>query len=105
RATASARRHQRLHALLKRLVRALPPPVGQGAVGVDLQGQVTLVRSDGHQVEWGPPDDLQLVWSATQGFDAPLARRLLRTRASGIPTPRMHTQVGGTAIHTETLGR
>lgn len=75
------RRRARLQHAIASLQRVVPPPVGHGAVGFDLDARPTQVVSDGHQVRWGPVAEFAVLFDGT-GFDAPTARRLLRALAT-----------------------
>ncbi len=88
-------RRGRLTLLLARLRSAVPPPRGTAAVGVDLEGRVTVVQSDGEQVVW---DDSVIV--SRDHFDVRAGRRLLRARAAAMPSERLQADVDGS---TETL--
>ncbi|TNE84880.1 MAG: hypothetical protein EP330_28165 [Deltaproteobacteria bacterium] len=97
-------RAHRLAELLTRLAEAVPPPVGKGAVGVDLEGQTTMVegRRDG-TLWWGTPAAMEPVVGET--LDARLGRRLIRARAAAPPNPRLDAQVGGEAGYADVAGR
>lgn len=105
RRTHRAFRVESLRSMLSRLDAAVPPPRGRGAVGVDLEGRITIVDSDGHTVRWGPVDDPTPIWAPGLGLDAVGARRMLRARASAPPNPRLDAAVGGDPAATEALGR
>lgn len=79
------RRRARLQHAILSLQRVVPPPVGQGAVGFDLDARPTEVVSDGHYVRWGPVANTSVLFDGT-GFDAPTARRLLRALATAPAT-------------------
>lgn len=100
-----ALRLQRLRAAVARLRAAAPPPSGRGAVGVDLEGRITVVDSDGDAVLWGPIDDLAPIWTRAEGLDPVSARRMLRARAAAPPNPRLDAAVGGDPEATEAIGR
>lgn len=100
-----ALRLERLRGLVARLRAAATPPVGRGAVGVDLEGRVTVVDSDGEAVLWGPLDDPAPIWTRADGLDALHARRMLRARAAAPPNPRLDAAVGGDPRATEAIGR
>lgn len=102
--TAHADRIARLHATLGRLSAVMPPPRGRGAVGVDLEGRVTVVTGSEGKLAWGTVDRPELVWSP-DGLNAPLARRLLRARAAAPPNPRLEAMVGGNPAYVEAVGR
>lgn len=95
----------RLTQLLDRLAHSMPPPSGVGAVGVDLDGHVRIVRSDGHRVAWGTHGrDLRTV--VEDGVLDPVeSRRLLRARAAAPPNPRLSAQVDGSEEFTEAVCR
>jgi hypothetical protein len=90
------RRRGRLEHVLERLGRALPPPVGDGPVGYDLEARPTRVSSDGTCVYWGPEAEPALLYDGT-AFDAPVARRLLRALATA--------PAGGEPGFPEAMGR
>jgi len=98
-------RATRLLAILDRLEQAVPPPQGRGAVGVDLEGQPTSIQWTDGSLTWGPKDDPVRVWSPEEGFDAVIARRLLRARAAAPPSERLQEEVGGSAAYTQAAGR
>lgn len=92
------RRHHHQVARLKGLVARLGrvgPPIGRGALGVDLEGRPTVLESEGTTLTWGPVDGPTLAVLSEQGLHARTARRLLRTRAQAIPNPRLDEMVGG----------
>jgi len=95
----------RLHAVLVRLHSSVPPPTGTGAIGVDMDGQILIVRSEGAEISWGPRGDLQPVFSPDRGFVAPEARRLLRARASAPNSERLQADVQGDSQFTEAIGK
>lgn len=76
-----SRRRQRLVHAIRRLQGTLPPPVGESAVGFDLDARPTSVQSDGSMVTWGADAEPQRLF-ADGTFDAPAARRLLRALAT-----------------------
>ena len=89
-------RASRTLAAIRRMDAAVPPPVGRGAVGVDLEGRVTVVegRPDG-SLWWGPAAAMEQV--AGDQLQARLGRRLLRARAAAPGNPRLDADVGGEA--------
>jgi hypothetical protein len=98
RATRAAHesRMMRLHEQVIALDRALPPPDGRGAVGVDLDGNTTIVACDGGRLAWGPVDGpLTDVHVPGEGLKPLVARRLLRARAAAPPNTRLQAAVGG----------
>ena len=99
-------RHDRFSDLLARLHAAVPPPRGIGAVGVDLEGLVRVVRSDGNTVAWGSNGrELTAIRDADGTLSPTESRRLLRTRAAAPPNPRLSAQVGGSEEFTEAICR
>lgn len=104
RALDSETRSQRLAGLLRRLAEAVPPPVGRGAVGVDLEGQTTVVegRRDG-TVWWGPRSAMEPILA--DELDARLGRKFVRMRASAPPNPRLDAEVGGDPRFADHVGR
>ncbi len=105
RAAARSSRRHRLRDAMARLAAAVPPPAGTGAIGVDLDGGVTLLTSDGRSVWWGPADATARIWDGAEGLNAPLARRLLRARAESPANARLQATVGGDAEAVDRLGR
>jgi len=98
--------HDRLQTALRRLSAAVVPPVGRGAVGIDMSGRICVVESDGAVVKWlaigGESSEIR----DAQGILAPReARRLLRARAAAPPNPRLQAQVGGDEAFTEAVCR
>ncbi len=92
------RRRQRLQRAIARLRAAVPPPVGRAAIGVDLEGRVTLLTGVEGHLSWGPADGERVaVYHPDVGLDAPLARRLLRARASAPDNPRLQAESGGSS--------
>ncbi len=94
-------RHRRLLAVLDRMDAAVPAPQGRGAVGVDLDGNVTVLQSGPAGIRWQD----ERVWTPDLGFDPATARRLLRARAAAPPNARLNAQVGGTADAVEAITR
>lgn len=98
--------HGTLSSLLSRLHHATPPPRGLGAVGVDLDGNVRVVQSDGQTVSWGSYGrDLIDIRDASGTLSPIEARRLLRTRAAAPPNPRLSAKVGGSDEFTDVICR
>lgn len=104
-ATLQHTRVERLAGMVRRMIDAVPPPRGRAAAGVDFEGQVLTVSSDEQSVAFGPPHDMATIWTAADGFDAALARRLLRAQAAAPPNPRLSKQVGGDAAFGDAIGR
>lgn len=103
-----SRQQRALARLLDQVIRldaALPPPRGRGAVGVDLDGRITMLQSDEHGIRWGPEGALATLWSPTDGFDAVSARRMLRARAAAPPNPLLDARIDGDPAATEQIGR
>ncbi len=100
-----ADRRGRLRELAERLQAAVPPPVGLGAVGVDLDGRITVVRSTATSVSFGPAESPEVVWDPAAGFRPPVVRRLLRSRAMSPPNPVLDARVGGDPATTEAVCR
>ncbi len=99
-------RHGRLMRAAQRLHNALPPPVGRGHIGVNLDGVPTLVECDAGSVWWGSAEgELVAVYTPMTGFAPRDARRLLRAQANSPANPRLQEQVGGDAQHTEDICR
>ncbi len=98
--------HGTLSSLLSRLHHATPPPRGVGAVGVDLDGNVRVVQSDGNTVSWGSYGrDLVDIRDGAGTLFPIEARRLLRTRAAAPPNPRLSAKVSGSDEFTEVICR
>jgi len=95
----------RLLTLTRRLAASLSPPRGLGALGVDLEGEIQVVRSDGTEVCWGPRGATKAVYSAAEGFVAPEARRMLRARAAAPTSARLQAEVQGDATFTRAIGQ
>ncbi len=95
----------RFHLLALRLQESMPAPQGTGAVGVDLDGGVQIVRSGDDGIFWGPLGAAKRIFSTEKGFVAPEARRLLRTRAASPNNERLQQQVGGDSAFTEAIGQ
>ncbi len=89
------RREAGLIRLVHRLDRALPPPEGRGAIGVDLDGRITVLTSEPARMTWGPAREEELVWSRESGVVPAVTRRLLRARATAAPSGRLQREVGG----------
>lgn len=92
------RKHERDRARLRRAIERLarfPPPIGTGAVGVDLDGRTTSVRGDGQTLTWGPHGGPQLAIVSEQGLHPQTARRLLRARSAAPPNTRLDRDVDG----------
>lgn len=102
------RRHRlsaaRLRAMVGRLA-AFGPPVGSGAVGVDLDGNPTLIRGDGSTLTWGPADGPQLAILSEQGLHPRTARRMLRARAAAPHNDRLDAMVSGEPGYAEAACR
>lgn len=87
-------RHTRLYQAVQALHKAVPPPMGRGHIGVNLEGTPTIVESTGDTVWWGPVDgDLVAVFSPLGGFAPRDARRMLRARAAAPPNARLSREV------------
>ena len=56
-------------------------------------------------MRWGPTGSPEQVWSQAQGFNARLARRVLRARAAAPPNPRLDHEISGDARFTESACR
>lgn len=102
---AQQQRVGRLLDLVCRLSDGVPAPSGRGAVGVDLDGRITVVESSPSGIAWGPQDEPEVVWDPVEGFRPPLVRRLLRARASSPPNPSLDARVGGDPALTEAVCR
>jgi len=95
----------RLLAGVLRLERAVPPPAGRGAVGVDLDGQITVLSATADAITWGVTGSPEPVWSAAVGWQPARARHLLRARAASPPNARLDAAVDGDPASTERLYR
>jgi hypothetical protein len=95
----------RLREVVGRLALAGTPPVGKGAVGVDLDGRITIVEADKLGIRWGPERGVEIVFDWEGGFRPPTARRLLRARAISPPNPSLDARVGGDAAATDAICR
>ena len=101
-ASAQVRRHSRLSHTLDRLFAAVPPPEGRGAVGVDMEGRVTVLESSDGRIVWGADDgEHAVLWDGSQlhvgGLNARDGRRLLRARAAAPLNDRLQHEIGGDA--------
>lgn len=105
RAGRQSSRRARLRDLVGRLDAAVPPPAGVGAVGVDLDGRITVVRGAAGVVTFGPDGAAEVAWDRVDGIRPALVRRLLRARALSPPNPVLDAQVGGDPARTEALCR
>lgn len=85
----------RLLALVERLRASQAPPTGRAALGVDLDGQVTILEGRDEGLYWGPVDDTVVVARDSRIVDARRARRALRARAAAPPNPRLDAEVNG----------
>lgn len=106
--TEHTERSERLLAAARALTEALPPPQGRAAVGIDLEGRVTVVHTRGVEVWWGPegpnaPPPVRI--HGADGFDPPVARRLLRSRAVTPDIARLQARVQGDLDYVEAIGR
>lgn len=90
----------RLRSLTERLS-AFAPPVGRGAVGVDMEGRTTVVHGDGRTLSWGPVEGPALAIVSEQGLHPRTARRLLRARSAAPPSARLNGLVDGDEAFTE----
>ena len=103
-------RHDRLHAAVSRLERAVPAPEGGGAVGVDLDGRITVVEvrpstagSPG-AVLWGPEGATEVVADG-DGVRAAVARRMLRAHAASPSNAALQGRVGGDGERVDAICR
>lgn len=93
------------HALV-RLQRACPPPVGRGALGVDLDGNVLVVTSDGDGVVWGPVGGAEHVVLRGDGpLDTREARRMLRSGAAAPPSAHLDAKISGDPTFSSSIAR
>jgi hypothetical protein len=93
-------RRMRLYDATLRLGRAVPPPMGRGVVGVDLDGTPLVIVSDGTSVVWRGDERL---YDRTGGFAAAAARRVLRTRASAPLSARLHAEHDADTTFTDNI--
>ena len=98
-------RELRLRDVVDRLYRAVPPPEGRGAVGVDLDGRITVVEGEPARIRWGADREGETVFDAAAGFRPPVARRLLRARAVSPPNPTLDARVSGDPAVTDAICR
>jgi hypothetical protein len=97
---------RRLAATLERLARALPPPRGRAAVGLDLEGRTLVVQCYSDAVWWGAVGEApEAVWAEEAGFDVSLARRLLRVRGSAPVNEKLNREVEGTPAYVDRITR
>ncbi|MEZ4235777.1 MAG: hypothetical protein R3F59_06355 [Myxococcota bacterium] len=104
RGTEHRARAARQLARLSRLGAALRPPPGLGAVGLDVDGEVLAVRSDGAEIRWGAGEG-ELLYDEAQGFRPAVARHLLRTRAARPPIDALDRSIGGDPAQTDAICR
>ena len=78
-------RRRQLRTLVERLHR-VPQPRGAGTVGTDLDGRPTYLSGDGATLVWRADDGPSLIVATQSQVQPQLARRLLRARASQIPS-------------------
>ncbi|MBT3220740.1 MAG: hypothetical protein HN348_16760 [Proteobacteria bacterium] len=97
-------RAARLMSSVQRLLKALPPPPGRGAVGVGLEGETLAVECADGVIRWGS-SPAQLVYDGESGFEARESRRMLRSRASALPNARLSKEIGGELSFTENICR
>lgn len=96
----------RLGRCLNRLARAVDPPRGRAAVGVDLDGRTLVVQNYDTVVLWGPVGERPgVVWSPQDGLDTQLARRLLRARGSAPVSERLNREVEGNPLYVDRITR
>jgi hypothetical protein len=100
-----AERRARLLDVVLRLERAVPCPIGRGAVGVDLEGATTVIESDGHRLTWGPSGKPEVAWSDGDGVVPGITRRLLRARAASPLNPRLQLEIDGDAAFVDAACR
>ncbi len=101
---AQASRKARLADAVARLSSAVGAPEGRGAVGVDLEGRITVLQAGPRAVVWGVDGAPEVVWDR-DGFRAPVARRLLRARAASPPSAALDARVGGDAERVDAICR
>lgn len=89
---------------VERLDVASPPPQGAAALGVDLDGHTLVVTSDGLVVTWGRAEAPDVVLDE-DGFDVPVARKLVRTRGTSPISERLNAEVGGDPVFAERIAR
>lgn len=102
-------RHQdriaRFHALIVGLQASVPRPLGVGAVGVDMDGAIQVVHSDNSGISWRSTGESRSIFTEQDGFVAPEARRLLRSRAAAPNSERLQADVGGDSAFTDAIGQ
>ncbi len=89
---------------VERLDVASPPPQGAAALGVDLDGHTLVVTSDGVVVTWGLAEAPDVVYDE-DGFDVPVARKLVRTRGTSPISERLNAEIGGDPVFAERIVR
>lgn len=95
-----------LEDLVERMLAACPPPTGRGAVGVDLDGAVLVVEGRLGTVAFGiDGGPLATVCDHEGNLDAPLARRLVRTRAGAPISERLNRETQGDVDFVEQITR
>jgi hypothetical protein len=113
--SAEGRRAARLHALVRRLSAALPPPTAHVVLRAGRDRTLVAAWSDGQTVRAGAaatpaPRFLPPVWSAEDGLDARQVRvalRAWRTRDTGDPDRQaaLQAELPGTPADAEALVR
>ena len=89
-------RIERLRHWVRRLVNTQRPPTGRGALGVNLDGQTTVVSHQNGALEWGAVQERPAtIWSRDSGLAVREARRVLRTFAVAPYNARLNRQIGG----------
>ena len=89
-------RLERLRHWVNRLVNSQRPPIGRGALGVNLDGQTTVVSHQNGILEWGAVQSRpSTIWSQDSGLAVREARRVLRSFAVAPYNARLNRQIGG----------
>lgn len=89
-------RLERLRHWVRRLVNSQRPPIGRGALGVNLDGQTTIVSHQNGTLSWGAAQDRPAtIWSQQSGLAVREARRVLRSFAVAPYNARLNRQIGG----------
>jgi len=89
-------RLERLQHWVKRLAKAQQPPAGRGALGVNLDGETTVVAGQPGELRWGTIEEQPAtIWTQHEGLEVREARRVLRSFAVAPHNARLNRQIGG----------
>lgn len=89
-------RLERLRHWVKRLAKAQQPPAGRGALGINLDGETTVVSGRPGELRWGTAENQPAtIWNANDGLAVREARRVLRSFSVAPYNARLNRQIGG----------